>query len=165
MPTKSYPVLLSVFVLSFSLMLCTGDGEIPEKPRIWFISFSKNEMLQGDINQDSVWMEIGFEDGDGDLGFGSSSPEKDIFLFDKRTALLQDAYKLPDLPPTAGKSINGSIRLRIFNTCCLFPQGIPPCSAPVQFPRDSIAYELYIVDRAGNQSERITSPQIYLNCR
>lgn len=144
---------------------CDTGTDIPNEPRIWFISFSKSEMNQGDINQDSVWMEIGFEDGDGDLGFGSSSPEKDIFLFDTRTSLLQDAYKLPDLPPTSGKSISGTIRLRIYNTCCLFPLGIPPCSTPSQFPKDSISYEFYMVDRAGNQSGRVKSPNLYLNCR
>lgn len=150
-------------VLSFSN--CGDHSNLSEIPRIWFISFSKAEILQGDINQDSVWLEIGFEDGDGDLGFGSGSAFRDIYLIDRRTSIIQDAYKLPDLPESSGKSVNGTIKLRVYNTCCLFPLGIPPCSSPVQYPKDSLSYDVFIEDRAGNKSPIIQTPFLYLRCK
>lgn len=68
-------------------------------------------MKQGDLNQDSLWLSFSFEDGDGDLGFGSSSGNQDIFLIDKRTDQLQDAFKIPDLPD-AGE--NQSVVMHLF---------------------------------------------------
>ncbi len=154
--------LISICLIGFSS--CDPMGDISDIPKLWFISFSKSEMLQGDINQDSVWLELGFEDGNGDLGFGSKSSDKDIFVVDRRTNIIQDAYKLPDLPDSQGKTISGTIRLRIYTTCCIFPQGIPPCTSPAQFPLDSLSFEIYLKDRSGNESKKINSPYLYLKC-
>ncbi|MBK9272437.1 MAG: hypothetical protein IPM48_12665 [Saprospiraceae bacterium] len=153
------------FSVTFLSISCDNATPPYIIPKIWFISFSKLEFMQGDINQDSVWLEIGFEDGDGDIGFGANNPSQDIFLYDRRTGKLQDSYKLPDLPNSDGKPVSGTIKLRVFNTCCIFPQGIPPCSSPPQFPNDSINYELYLVDRSANQSEKIQTPFLSILCK
>jgi len=153
-----------IFFCLLGFSSCDQTGDISVIPKLWFVSFSKSELIQGDINQDSVWLELRFEDGNGDLGFGSRSSSKDIFVIDKRTNLTQDAYKLPDLPDSQGKPISGTIRLRVYTTCCIFPQGIPPCTSPAQFPLDSLSFEIYIIDRAGNESDRINSPYLYLKC-
>lgn len=153
-----------IFTLLVIIFSCKDDNKISEIPSIQFIGINKNVMIQGDLNQDSVIITLEFEDGDGDLGYGSASTQKDIFVIDKRTGLLSDQFKIPDIPNSNDQAISGSLSIRLYNTCCLFSNNIPPCSNPVQFPTDSITYEVYIVDRAGHESNRIESSKVYLLC-
>jgi hypothetical protein len=153
-----YLILVSI------IFTCKEDNKISDIPSIKFIGMSKNLMIQGDLNQDSVLISLEFEDGDGDLSSGSESTKKDIFVIDKRTGLLSDQFKIPDIPDSNGEAVSGSLTVRLFNTCCLFLNNIPPCSTPVQYPKDSIIYEIYIVDRAGNESNRVLSSKLYLQC-
>ena len=157
--------LTSLALVLVGLIACKDDDQSSNVPFIKFLNTNKKIMKQGDLNQDSLWLSFSFEDGDGDLGFGSSSGNQDIFLIDKRTDQLQDAFKIPDLPDAGGKPISGNASILIFTTCCLFPNNIPPCSNPVQFPNDSLRYELYIKDRAGHESNHVISDWIVLSCK
>ncbi len=122
-------------------------------------------MIQGDLNQDSIWITFQFEDGDGDLGFGSADPRQDIFVHDDRTGNLHGAFKIPDLPPIGSGAQKGKISILVYTTCCLFPMNIPPCSAPVQFPQDTLNFSIYLQDRAAHQSDTIQSGPILLLCK
>ena len=98
------------------------------------------------------------------MAYPTTCSEKDIFLYDKRLGLLLDSYKIPELSNTNGNSLEGSMQILIYTTCCLFKDNIPPCSAPPQYPTDTLLFELYIKDRAGHESNRITSQAILLYC-
>lgn len=150
--------------LAIYLFSCNPNETADAIPFISIKQISKTSMIQGDLNQDSLWLIINFEDGDGDLGFGSLDSKQDLFLTDLRTGNLHDAYKLPDLPPSNGSLQKGSISLLVYTSCCLFPNNIPPCSAPPQFPRDSLQLELYLLDRNFNKSNVLVIEEIVLNC-
>ena len=85
--------LTSLALVLVGLIACKDDDQSSNVPFIKFLNTNKKIMKQGDLNQDSLWLSFSFEDGDGDLGFGSSSGNQDIFLIDKRTDQLQDAFK------------------------------------------------------------------------
>ncbi|NOT38655.1 MAG: hypothetical protein HOP11_14880 [Saprospiraceae bacterium] len=157
---------MKIFYAIFILIIisCGDKNQISNIPSLIFVGISRDSMIQGDLNQDSVIVKFSFEDGDGDLGWGSTSSEKDIFVVDKRTGLLLDQFKIPDIPDSNGEPISGSMEIRIYTTCCIFPNNIPPCTAPIQYPRNEIQFEIYAKDRSGNESNRIITNKILLIC-
>ena len=105
-----------------------------------------------------------FTDGDGDIGTKDENVFN-IFLIDKRTEKLQDQFIAPYVPAAgAANGISGEIDILVYTTCCFFPDNIPPCESPEQNPTDTIQYELYIIDRAGHESNRILTEPIIIFC-
>lgn len=147
------------------LVGCIDPPDYPNEPEIEFLSWSKNTMNQGDLNGDSVLIRLTFTDGDGNIGYPASDPTPDIFVIDSRTGIIQDRLKMPEVPEEGtGNGINGELTLRIFNTCCFFPKNIPPCTVTNMYPTDTLHYEIYIEDRAGNRSNTISTPMMILRC-
>lgn len=162
---KSVYIIQYLIYLIFLIPACTDKNNISVIPSIKLIGLSKDTIKQGDLNQDSLFISISFEDGDGDLGWGSASSEKDIFLIDKRTGLVSDQFKIPDIPDANGEAISGILDVRVYTTCCLFTNNIPPCSSPVEFPTNTIRYEIYVKDRSGNESNRLVTNVVTLMCK
>ncbi|MBK8955487.1 MAG: hypothetical protein IPM34_08025 [Saprospiraceae bacterium] len=159
---KFWPYIFTVLLtLTFS---CSQENQGDETPKIEIIGLSKHAMKQGDLNQDSVWLQFRFEDGDGDFGYGVNDSRSEIKVFDNRTNLLYDQFKIPELPPSNGAVQKGTIQILLFTSCCLFPNGIPPCSSPPQFPEDSLRLKIHILDRAGNMSNEVVTDKITLFC-
>jgi len=122
-------------------------------------------MIQNSLNTDSIFVKFSFKDGDGDIGLEPDVFERNIFIIDNRTGDTYDAFKAPVIPEQgASKGISGEVTLRLFTTCCLFPDNIPPCESPPQYPTDMLTLDIYIKDRAGNESNRITTTPITLFC-
>ncbi|MCC6816881.1 MAG: hypothetical protein IT267_10755 [Saprospiraceae bacterium] len=147
------------------LIVCTDQSSSPEKPSIELVGTSKTQMKQGMNFEDSIFITLSFKDGDGDLGWGSNDNRTDIFVKDKRTGLITDEFKIPDIPNSNGQEISGNLLLRLYTTCCLFPNNIPPCSTPTQFQEDTIRYIFYIKDRKGNESNKVETGDIILYCK
>ena len=158
-----------IFVFIFFILNCSKTDSISNIPKIEYIGMNKTLMRQGSINEDTVWLQFKFEDGDGDLGYGSAdTTHTDIILKDSRTGNIQDKFNLPDLPPSENDAQKGVITIRILTTCCIFPKtpaNWQPCSAPPEFPIDSLQYLIYIIDRAGHQSNIIQSDFVKLLCQ
>ena len=154
------PFILAVFIG------CSNPPDYPNEPVISFESISKDTLRQSDLNTDSLFVRISYTDGDGDLGFSSSDTNQSIFVTDVRTGFIQDRYKLPEIPDQGtANGIFGTITFLMYTTCCIFPQGIPPCSTPAAYPVDTVQYEIYIIDQAGHVSNKIKTPPITLLCR
>ncbi len=158
-----FSIILVIIILLF--LNCNKSDTTSVIPKIEYIGMNKFEMKQGDLNQDTLLLQFNFEDGDGDLGFGTSSTRADIFVKDSRTGNLQDSFKLPDLPPSQNDPQKGSITILVFTTCCLFPDGTPPCENPIKYPVDSLQYLITIKDKAGNESNIIHSAFVKLLCQ
>ena len=155
---------LFVFVI-VSFWACAEAPDYSEIPEIEYEGLSKKLMRQGDQFTDSLYIYFSFKDGDGDIGYADSDPRKDIVVIDTRTQVEQERFKMPMVPEQGtGNGISGEVTVRIYSTCCLFPAGIPPCSAPPSFPTDTMAYEIYILDRAGHESNRIRTDPVVLEC-
>jgi hypothetical protein len=160
------PYILFLFIFFF--LNCNKSDTISEIPRIEFIGMNKTQMKQSAFNEDTLWLQFKFEDGDGDLGHATSDITTDIIVRDSRTGFIQDEFKLPELPPSENDAQKGVMTIRVFTTCCLFPptpQNWPPCSTPPDFPLDSLQYIVTIRDRAGHESNAVYSDFVKLICR
>lgn len=155
-------ILLS---LIFLLHSCINAPEYPIEPVIEYQGVSKNLILQDNLNTDSLFLFISFTDGDGDLGHQAGDTTRNVYIKDLRTGNIQDRFKTPYIPEEGiGNGITGDIQLLLYTTCCLFPENIPPCSEPPQYPFDTIIYEVYIRDRAGHISNSIQTEPIIIQC-
>jgi hypothetical protein len=157
----------SFFFLTI-IISCTKPPDYPIEPVIKFERLSRNFMDQGFTNNDSVVVTISFTDGDGDLG--NNDPTIDIFVKDIRVVNADPSpYKMPFVPVQGvGNGISGEISILTYSTCCLFNDVYSPCTttepAVSLYPIDTLIYEIYIVDRAGHESNRVLSDPIFLQC-
>lgn len=152
------------FLLFAILVSCTQPPDYPPEPVIEFSRLSRNFMDQGTGLEDSLIVTFSYTDGDGDLG--SMNDSLDVFFTDIRIDVIEIPYKLPFVPlQGTGNGISGEISIQIPTSCCIFPNNVPPpCNTLASFPQDTLVYEIYIKDRAGNESNRILTSDILLNC-
>lgn len=162
----------SVWLSSLALALCglaacVSPPDYPEEPVITYEGISKDSIFQFTNGPaDSLVVHFSFTDGDGDI---STEDSTDIFLRDSR---------FPDLPPTVvgafppipsggtSNGISGDVFFTIINSgqgiCCIFNNTF--CAEDERLPVDTFHYEIYIVDRAGNQSNTIRTETIAIDC-
>ncbi len=154
---------LMIYYLSALLMAgCVSSPGFSDVPEIEFTALSSYSMNQGAVNDDSIAIFFNFKDGNGDIG---DSDKANIVLTDNRTGEQFDKFRVPVIPlPGSSNGVEGEVRLLVLTTCCIFPDPIPPCSSPSQFPTNELSFDIYLVDRAGNQSNVITTPVIELVC-
>lgn len=152
-----------ILVLGFSA--CINPPDYPVEPVISFDSMTKNTMNQDILGlRDSTFVFIKFTDGDGDLGADNNSTS--LFLIDTRQPNAEvTGYAIPKIPEEgSGNGINGRIRIKLYTSCCIYPDGFPACQPYAAYPTDTLVYQLYIKDRAGNESNRISLPPLILRC-
>ncbi len=155
----------SVAFIAILFLSCTNNPGFDDVPEIEFISISKRIIDQNDLNTDSLFLTFSFRDGDGDIGSGADGIRENIIITDGRTGDIYDLFKVPDIPnPGVSNGLEGDITIKLFTTCCIFPDSIPPCQSPPQFPTNEISFDILLKDDAGNESETITSPVVTLNC-
>ncbi len=152
-------------IVFFSCQNNTGDGTAPV---IEFVSLSKNTIVQDVVGlNDSIDITIRFEDSDGDLGFlpDEGAGSKDVFMIDNRTGDKYQNFRLPLFPSQgASNGIEGEITFTILSACCVFPDGIPPCESPDEYPTNEFTIGIYMKDRAGNQSNTVETSTITMIC-
>ena len=156
------PALFAVVLLATA---CSKPPEYPVEPEIEFLRLDHDTIRQGTGLQDSIWVTLGFTDGDGDIGYENDGPVN-LFLTDLRKNVAADNFRIPLIPELgANNGLQGEIMFKLFQTCCIFPDGIPlPCQPSTEYPFDTVQYEIYMVDRAGNESNRVTTAPIYIRC-
>jgi hypothetical protein len=156
---------LVCLIIITGLTACLEPPDFSDTPYIEYIGVSRDSMLQGVFEEDSISVFFHFEDGDGDLGREDNTLENNVFLIDTRTGLQDNSFAIPFIPPQGSDNgIEGTITLLLFSTCCIFPNGQDPCTPSQQFPYDTLRYEIYITDRAGNESNHIFTEPIVLLC-
>jgi len=144
---------------------CSTPPDYPLEPTIEFVSMSKMSMAQANIrsDNDSLLLTLSFTDGDGDIGSeqGDSSV---VNYIDLRQNIEQVPLRIPFVGlQGVGQGISGEIIAILPTTTCLFEDGrFPGTVAPGE--TDEVVYEMWIVDRAGNESNRIELPTITLRC-
>lgn len=147
--------LAIVCVLCLSACNKANSGTVDKVPSIYFTSLSADS-LQASSEQ-TLDINFNFSDGDGDLGNKASSGNYDIYTRDVRNDSMINYFFPQALPSVieAGKGVSGSCALTID---AAFIELSP--NRPLH---DTLRLEIYIKDRAGNQSNRIITPNIYLN--
>ncbi len=156
--------LLTIFLTLALWIGCAKAPNYSKEPKIEFRNLTKSVMKQGKSNEDTTFATIFFTDGDGDIGSENNTPN--IFIIDKR--LLNDTTEssaIPNVPPQGtGNGISGNITFKLYNSCCIFKNQIP-CTPSIQKPVDTLIYQIFIKDRAGNRSNIVEASPIYLMCK
>jgi len=160
---KSFIYILLVAATTLSLLFaCTNPPEYPLEPIIEYERITKNTLNQSAFNADSTLLTISFTDGDGDIGNEDSIS---IFIIDNRIDFEQPGYKIPFIGEQGvGKGISGEISFVLPTSCCIYADGSPPCRPSTTQLLDTLTYDIYIIDRAGNESNRVTTEPIFLRC-
>ena len=160
-------------IFLFCLLIAVGCAKPPDypiEPVIEFMQLSTNfssQKAQRETGESPIIATLSFTDGDGDIG--NDDNETTIFIIDLRdTTEENSATRLPKVPEAgANNGISGEISFRLLPTCCLFPpefQDQPNCQFSASYPMDTLIYEVYIMDRAGNVSNRVKLDPIFIMC-
>ena len=156
---------------TFIMASCASPPDYPIEPAIELISISKDTLARNYtdpsdpvIFRDTTFVTFSFTDGDGDIGDQDSIL---LFAIDSREGQ-ENLRKIPFVPELgASNGIKGEITFRLFSTCCIFPPDLflDGCNDEYNdMPYDELTYDIYIKDRAGNQSNVITTPPIFIRC-
>ena len=159
-------LLLTLLLLALLLSACRKPEKYPVEPQIEFVSLVANEDAD---NGTDVCLTFKFQDGDGDIGLNdddilapfdtSSIYYYNCFIkyFEKQNGEFVEVelpstlnMRIPRLSDNTPESISGEIMLELF------------ANNPFS-PYDTIRYELYIVDRALNHSNTITTSEYIAN--
>lgn len=117
-------------------------------------------MNQGFGQNDSIIAQLKFEDIDGDIVGGFGVPNN-IFIIDSRDGAI-DPLTFPELPDV-GDGQKGDLTIQIKSTCCN-NGNVLPCEPDTVTTFSSYSYDIFIVDNAGNESNRVTTNVITLLC-
>ncbi len=160
-----YLIIISSFLLiALFVSNCGGGPGFSDTPEISFIGISKDTMRQG-LNVDSLFLTIGFRDGDGDLGSKGQSQNRNIFLTDSRTDEIYRSFKVPELDIAGAQSgIEGEIIIKVFSDCCINLVDSIPCTPSEDFPTNDLVLEIQLLDDSGKESNLISTPNITLLC-
>lgn len=133
-----------LFCAIILLSSCTKDNEpeISEVPHIEFVSLNPTTISQ---SEGPIYFTVSYTDGDGDLG--ENTPDvKNLFLKDLRNNIEYE-YRLQQLAPEGSSiAIQGTFEIELNNT-----------SITDGSNQQTFSYEIRVIDRAGNQSNTITS--------
>lgn len=194
MKSLIYSLTIAVLVI-FSFNSCLTKPDFPFEPTISFASLSKKSILDGNnqLIEDSIFLEINFRDGNGDIGLSSAdtlgkfafrNPDNtlnpfyfnfycDIYRQNKFTGQYERVKFPVSKDPILGIDVESNIYGRVPP---LLEGGQGPIEGTIRYnigglfydvlginQRDSIRFEVFIYDRALNKSNVITTPAILVN--
>lgn len=137
---KKLLLFISTITLCFSCANTSSNA-----PQI-----SLEEIGPGTITefQDSIYMRISFFDQDGDLG-ENYTDEPNLFVVDNRLELVHE-FRISNIVPNGAEvQIQGELEWTI-NSVYLTGNNAS----------ETVDYDIYLVDRAGNRSNVITTPSV-----
>ena len=143
---KRYVLILLLFAVLFD---ACSKNNLSKIPHISLVALVPQDSFI--INVDTAfYMVFKFTDGDGDL---SNDTNSGVYIKDSRFPALGFTKNLfPTIDAAIENPKNG-----LSGTCYFFPlpQPAPRGDSIHQLEGDTLAYEFYITDRAGNQSNHI----------
>jgi hypothetical protein len=148
--------------LLFAIVLFTGcfkEPNYPPEPVIQFMSVTSTADPILALTSD-VYIQFSFQDGDGNLGRRSDDDTTaNMYVKDLRTGFVNSlAYSIPPIPQKGSSpGVKGDISFNFRNS--LFCNPLDPGKM-----QDTIVYEIYVKDRAGNISNTITTSPIIVKC-
>lgn len=134
-----------VFYIVMPLLLAACGRGSSEAPQI-----SLEEVGPGTITeyQDSIYMRISFYDKDGDLG-ENFTDDPNLFVLDNRLGIAHEFRISNIVPGGAEVSIQGELEWTINSVYITGSES-----------SEVVDYDIYVVDRVGNQSNILTTPGI-----
>jgi hypothetical protein len=144
-------LFIIVFAVFFS---CKKESNLPPQPAIKFLDFTQRP--------DSGFLRLSFTDGDGDINLSREDTNFNFFIryFEKRGGTYSELflrpplnYRIRDINPTVQKKpLEGIIKVK----------WKAPYYNPFLRNGDTIRYDFYLVDIAGNTSNTETTGDIII---
>jgi uncharacterized membrane protein len=140
----------------FILLLagCINPPSYSTVPEIKFLSLSASQVVSG---VDTLLVSFEYKDGDGDIGVKEGDTTINAWLVDNRTGFPY-TYQLPFVNK---KGNSNSISGTIFITVSPFTLNCRPDHKTT----DTLSYQIYIQDRAGNFSNKVNSSEVIIICQ
>ena len=154
------PLYLTV-AISLLAVSCKKELHFADEPAIILVSHVTSEQMNAlGVPVYNTLITFSFTDGDGDLGLNDTQiePPYDFNMYISRipikAGIAQEAeminFRIPELSPGPGNNaIQGELDVELEIIVDFFPE-------------DTVRYELYILDRALNQSNTIVTSDIPL---
>ena len=141
---KVYHGVLIVFAAVLFASGCKKDDlGLSETPAIEFRSIAPESVTEF---EEEVTIRLFYRDGDGDLGENDPAV-KNLFVTDKRNNVVYQ-YRIQQLAPDGSSiAIQGELEVHINSVSILNASA----------SSETVEFEVYLVDRAGNQSNTITT--------
>lgn len=134
--------------LGLLLNLAACEQENPLPGVIPKISLESTAPLEVKALEDSILFTIRYEDGDGDIG-DNSIGQSNLFIFDPRLQATEER-QIHQLVPNGSKvPIRGQ-----------FSFSLPFLIKTEPNPIEAVSFEIYLRDRAGNESNHVSTPLI-----
>lgn len=139
---------------------CSSGPVFDVEPEILFMDVSPKQVSRS--NPDDLFViTIHFQDGDGDLGDNTGEKVSNLFIRDTRDnipdSVRTEAFSMPDLTPQTRKpSIQGTIDINV-EVLPQLSKDFPPYVGP---DAEDIYYDVWLVDRAGHQSNTVRTSAI-----
>lgn len=130
------------------LMGCSSDDEVNNAPEIEFVSLSDSEVV---AFEDPLSIKISYFDADGDLG-ENNADIKNCYIKDSRNDVIYE-YRIPELAPN-GEEIRIQGELSVLLQSLAITDGASS---------ESATFEIYVIDRAGNESNRISTNTVTIS--
>lgn len=129
----------------FTLIACEDPIIRSNVPKIELLEVGPETVIQ---YEDSIYMRISFHDGNGDLGENLTS-DKNLFVIDNRLGLAHEFRISAIVPGGAEVPIQGELEWTI-----------PSVYLTDSNTTETVTYDIYLFDRAGNQSNTLTTSAI-----
>lgn len=150
---------IAIFIVLLSVLSsCKKKTKGSVIPSISFIDLKPNTVHSG-RSEDTVFIRFNVSDGDGDIGSTSGSTEASISVKDSRDTK-ENPYYFPAIPKeilATGGGVTGECTLKIYASLFLIAR--PDL---VHAKGDTLHYDIYVKDKAGNKSNVIVTPDIYI---
>lgn len=129
---------------------CNTSEEISEVPEISFENVTPSVVTE---YQDSLVFTLSYRDGDGDLGENNTDNDN-LFIQDSRNDVAY-GFRVQQLAPNnADIAIQGNLTVTLPNTAIIGGGS-----------SETVSYTIWIVDRAGNESNKVTSSSVTVNAQ
>ena len=136
---------LTYILIALLVIACKKEDVISDIPQIEFVSITPTTAQE---YIDDILIVISYTDANGDLG--ENNPDVfNLFVSDNRNNI-EYKFRIPELSPSGSQiSIEGNLNIKINGS------GITNNSTS-----QLVNYDIYIIDRAGNSSNLITTSSI-----
>lgn len=141
-----------IILVGCALVSCKKEKAdiMPTEPSIELISVSREQVTEF---QSAVMLRFSYKDGDGDLG-RTDPDDYSLWVKDSRLSVADGYHIIPLAPPDEEIAIQGELEVELTP---LFLLG--------NASQEVMTYSFYVVDRAGNRSNEITTPAITINAQ
>ncbi len=150
----------SVYIIAVALITVSCNKKVNRDPvpSILYNGISPRTVTNGFVG-DTVTIKFVVNDGDADLGNGVDATNHDIFVKDSRSSTGEEQkFYFPNIPKDA---VLENKSMQVYTSLNLdAPQYF--VLRPDRPNGDTLTFEIYVKDRAGNKSNIITTEPIYI---